>query len=86
MKRGPYTKEEDEVILKMVEQNGNNNETFKDLATKLNRQRFSDIKKRHEFLMMPPSKPKSNWTVDEDKILLEILFKVNKNSIFLLFT
>ena len=81
-KLGPYTKEEDEVILKMVELHGNNTETFKDLATKLNRQYYTGIKDRHEFLMKPPLKPKSNWTIDEDKILLETVFKVNKKILY----
>ena len=76
--RGPFTKEEDELILREVKLYGETIETFKNLAINLNRRLHSHIKRRHELLMNKPSKPPSNWTIDEDKHLIELLFKVNK--------
>jgi hypothetical protein len=75
--RGPFTKEEDKLILTEVKLYGNTIETFKSLAINLNRLYPSSIKRRYEFLMNEPSKPPSYWTVEEDKQLIEVLFKVN---------
>ena len=80
-KRGPYTKEEDEIILKYVTLHGNKIETFKNLAIKLNRPYQQSIAVRYDYLLRPSPKPKSSWTVDEDKHLLEVLFRVNKRNL-----
>ena len=79
--RGPFTKEEDELILKDVNVFGNNTETFKKLAVNLNRPYSISIKKRYEWLINKPSKNPSYWTLEEDKHLMEVLFKVNKSFI-----
>ena len=80
--RGPFTKEEDELILKGVKIYGNEIETFKDLAINLNRPYHLNIKTRYELLMNKQSKTPSNWTIDDDKHLIELLFKVNKKLYF----
>ena len=83
--RGPFTKKEDKQILKNVNVFGNNTETFKKLAVNLNRPYHTVIKIRYEWLMNKPSKPQSFWTLEEDKHLIEVLFKVNKKLHFKLF-
>jgi len=79
--RGPFTKEEDEQILKNVNVFGNNNETFKELAVNLNRPYYTTIKRRYEWLMNKPSKNLVYWTLEEDKHLIEVLFKKKPNDL-----
>merc|ERR1712218_320817 len=50
-------------------------------ATKLDRPDWQSIERRHEYLLNPPSKLNSTWTIEEDEVLLNVLFKVTNRDI-----
>ena len=76
---GPFTAEEDRIIISDVENYGDNLQTFKSLCVKLNRRIIaSSIKRRFEWLRDKPSKPPGPWSFCEDQILIQHMFQVSK--------
>ena len=75
------SKMEDKMILNEVKIYGSNNQTLKDLATKLSRSSYLSIKSRLDTLTTSPSKSTGKWSVDDDNRILEILFKVSRGVI-----
>ena len=75
--KGEYSIEEDNTIIETVQNYGNNKETWKKLCVQLNRSRAVHIKERYENhltqeIVKPPNR---YWSMEEDKILIDCLFK-----------
>ena len=75
---GPFTEEEDRIILNDVETYGDNLETFKELSKKLNRHKHPPIRRRFEWLQNKPSEPHGAWNSRQDQILIEHIFQVHR--------
>ena len=75
---GPFTEEEDRIILNDVEMYGDNLQTFKELCIKLNRHRYLTIRRRFELLQNMPSEPSGAWNVSQDQMLIEHIFQVHR--------
>ncbi len=71
---GLYSKEEDQIILEEVAKCGETLETWKNLASKLERSYPSTIKRRYILLTHGKTFYQGRWNSTEDKILIEALF------------
>ena len=79
---GPFSSEEDEIILRHVEVNGRTMNTFDDLAKELGRSSPESISVRHKKLMSKNefetnAKPKE-WALEEDKSLISHIFNIKE--------
>jgi len=76
-----YSSEEDKIILDEVAKNGYSVNTWKTLTNKLNRSKWSgrsyynSIRLRYVWLLQNGSYKKGKWSIEEDAILLEHLFR-----------
>ena len=75
-KVGPFSAEEDELILEFVKNNDNTLETWGILTHKLNRLQTGAIYTRYHYLISSISHRTENWEVEEDVKMARILFKV----------
>ncbi len=75
---GKFSKEEDKVILAEVKKNGTGNETWQNLAKILKRNSPKNIRRRYESKLKGVSYFSGAFTIEEDKIILEQLFKGKK--------
>ena len=81
-----FTKEEDEIILKYISDNGDHIEAYKVLSKQLNRKYWSVIRDRHRRLTVPYNsleKPirqnppnRKIFSLEEDRQLMKSVFKV----------
>ena len=81
-----FTKEEDEIILKYISDNGDRIEAYKVLSKQLNRKYWSVIRDRHRRLTIPYNsleKPirqnppnRKMFSLEEDRQLMKCVFKV----------
>ena len=81
-----FTKEEDEIILKYISDNGDHIEAYKVLSKQLNRKYWSVIRDRHRRLTIPYNsleKPirqnppnRKMFSLEEDRQLMKCVFKV----------
>ena len=81
-----FTKEEDEIILKYISDNGDHIEAYKVLSKQLNRKYWSVIRDRHRRLTIPYNsleKPirqnppnRKIFSLEEDRQLMKCVFKV----------
>ena len=81
-----FTKEEDEIILKYISDNGDHIEAYKLLSKQLNRKYWSVIRDRHRRLTIPYNsleKPirqnppnRKMFSLEEDRQLMKCVFKV----------
>jgi hypothetical protein len=73
---GKFKPEEDEIILQEVHRNGDNNEVFKDLCLKLNRNplNWCILRTRYTYLIQRKDLNFDKWTIDEDKVIIDTLF------------
>ena len=78
--KGAFSSEEDEIILRHVEANGKNNESFKDLAKDLCRCSPGSIRIRHTRLTSTNhfeiNAKRKLWELDEDKSLINHIFNI----------
>jgi hypothetical protein len=75
---GKFSKDEDEVILAEVKKNGTGIESWKNLAKILKRNAPCNIKAHYELKLMEASYFSGAYTIEEDKVILEQLFKGRK--------
>ena len=80
--KGSFTSEEDEIILRHVEEHGKSKKSFKDLTEELSRGSPESVEVRHRKLISANeyevnTKQKA-WTLDEDKSLIYHIFKVKE--------
>ena len=78
--KGPFSPEEDEIILSHVEEHGRSIKSFKDLAKFLGRGSAGSVEIRYKKLISKNdyevnAKPKS-WDFDEDKVLISHAFNL----------
>jgi hypothetical protein len=76
--QGLFTPEEDALILKKVNENGEALSTMKELATLLNKQRPDLIRERYRKIKFPRNN--NIWTMQENKLFLENFFAGKKES------
>ena len=79
-KDGKYTPEDDKIILEEVEKNGDCVSTWKYLCSKLyrNADKYTSIRQRYRDVLLEKSKKSGKWSFEEDKTLLEHLFRDHK--------
>ena len=72
-----FTPEEDKMILEAVKKNGDFPDTWKDLCSKLNRNvvGYTALRARYKNVLLSRSKKLGSWSFEEDKSLLEDLFR-----------
>ena len=79
---GPFSAEEDEIILRHVEANGKNSMSFIDLAKELGRCSPASIKIRHKKLISTNhfeiTAKQKEWKLDDDKTLLKHVLNIRK--------
>ena len=75
--KGEYSIEEDKIISETVQKYGNNMETWEKLSLELNRPEAYLIRQRYERLLTNNifKAPNHRWSIEEDKILIDCLFK-----------
>ena len=80
--KGPYTPEEDRIILRHVQANGRTKKSFSDLAKELGRGSFSSVKSRHSRLVggneFEVTTKRKAWELDEDKSLIDHLYHIEE--------
>ena len=85
LRTGTFTTDEDTIILDEVAKRGDNNETWKAIALLLNRDvsanGFSSIRRRYRRCLMVKRQKTGIWKLDEDRMLLESLFKDRERTI-----
>ena len=75
---GPFTEEEDRIILNNVEKYGDTLQTFKELCKRFSRHHHQTIRNRFELLQNMPSEPSGAWNVSQDQMLIEHIFQVHR--------
>ena len=78
--KGPYSPEEDKIILRHVKANGRTKKSFSELAKELGRGSFKSVKSRHSRLVVSNefevNTKRKAWELDEDKSLIHHLYKI----------
>jgi len=79
-KRNLYSPDEDKIILNEVSKNGDTTSTWKAVTLMLgrNERRSSNIRRRYLQILQCSENKKGKWTLEEDAVLLEALFKSKK--------
>jgi hypothetical protein len=77
---GKFTPEEDEIIVREVKKTGENFETWKRLASLLNRLHFQTLKNRYLYNLKNPDFRLGKWTTHDDSIFLKHFFADKKDS------
>ncbi len=77
---GKFGKEEDEIILREVENSGRSLETWKKIGHMLNRTNLHSISRRHRLLTTDKTAVVGRWTLAENEILLENIFGDQRNA------
>jgi len=78
--KGPFSSEEDEIILRHVEANGKHDKSFKDLAKDLGRVSPASIRIRHKKLISTNhfeiTAKQKEWELDDDKKLIKHVLNI----------